>query len=153
MNHVVVVVLTSRRFLSSWRGGDYVSALDDLHRYYDYAMPNDNRSQYPYACLNMAVLQADFECYEEALPAINEAISAARECKDHSCLAFCLSWLHHFSLIDQSAETQEWARKLIGTHDGGLSYLRHQANAYELRGLESSLLLSQANAAIARVCE
>jgi anaphase-promoting complex subunit 5 len=114
-------------------------------------MPNQSHSRYPYACLNMAVLQADFGCHEEALPAIAEAINAARESSDHSCLAFSLSWLYHFRLVDRSEETQVWANKMLGADDAGLTYLRQQARRYELRSLESSILVSQTRVVIARV--
>lgn len=116
-------------------------------------MPDNTllKSRYPYACLNMAVLQADFDCFEEALPAIKEAITTAREAKDHDCLAFCLSWLYHFSLVDRSEDTQRFASDMLGGSGAGLSYLLQQAHEQKLYDLEISMLIGQAKAALASV--
>ena len=84
------------KFLDAWRSGDYTSAFDNLHRYFDYTMQSRDRTFYQYALLNLAVLQADFGCYTEAIPAMQEAIATARENKDTTCLNFCMSWLYHF---------------------------------------------------------
>lgn len=138
--------------MSSWHARDYHSALDGLHQYFDYTMPNQSHSRYPYACLNLAVLQADFGCPQEALPAIAEAINAARESGDDSCLAYCLSWLHHLRFVDRSEEAQDLANKMLGSEDQSLAFLLQQAKKYGLRSLESSILVSQARAVIASVC-
>lgn len=114
-------------------------------------MPEHDRSQYPYACLNMAVLQADFGSFEEALPAINEAISAAREAKDYNCLAFCLIWLYHFNLHHSTESTRKLTTNMLGSDDAGLAYLRQQAKEHKLHNLESSILLSQTNAITSKV--
>lgn len=80
-------------FLAAWRRGDYSTALENLSRYFDYAVGDAGRSSYQYALLNLALLQADFGCLKEALWAIHETIDAARDAKDDVCLSFALSWL------------------------------------------------------------
>ena len=84
------------RFLDSWRAGDFASAFDNLHRYFDYTMQSRDRTFYQYALLNLAILQADFGCHNEAIPAMQEAIATARENRDTVCLNYCMSWLYHF---------------------------------------------------------
>jgi anaphase-promoting complex subunit 5 len=59
-------------------------------------MQSRDRPFYQYALLNLAILQADFGCHSAAIPAMQEAISTARENKDVTCLNFCMSWLYHF---------------------------------------------------------
>ena len=84
-------------FFDAWKAGDYTSAFDNLHRYYDYAMQTREKIHYQYALLHMAILQADFGCFGEAIAAINETIATARESQDMTCLSFSLSWLNHMS--------------------------------------------------------
>src|SRR6202022_4873318 len=84
-------------FLEAWRAGDYPTSFDSLHRFFDYTMQNRDRSFYQYALLNLAVLEADFGSYQEAVTAMQETVSVARENKDMGCLNFSLSWLYHFS--------------------------------------------------------
>lgn len=55
------------RFFDAWKAGDYTSAFDNLHRYYDYAMQTREKIHYQYALLHMAILQADFGCFGYAL--------------------------------------------------------------------------------------
>ncbi|OBS24012.1 hypothetical protein FPOA_04560 [Fusarium poae] len=84
------------KFLDSWRAGDYPTAFDYLHRYFDYTMQNRDRLFYQYALMNLAVLQADFGCHKEAVAAMLETVSTARENRDMTCLNFALNWLFHF---------------------------------------------------------
>lgn len=114
-------------------------------------MPEHDRSQYPYACMNMAVLQANFDCIEEALPAINEAISAAREAKDHNCLLFCLSWLYHFNSNQRFEKTRKLKENMLGSDHAALAYLKQQAKENELPSLEAALSLPRASVALAEV--
>ena len=83
-------------FLDAWRAGDYPNSFDNLHRYFDYTMQNRDRLFYQYALMNLAVLQADFGCLDEAVAAMLETVSTARENKDLACLNFALNWLYHF---------------------------------------------------------
>ena len=53
-------------------------------------MHNRDRTFYQYALLNLAILHADFGCYSEAIAAMRETISAARENNDMTCLNYSL---------------------------------------------------------------
>lgn len=131
-------------FLDAWRAGDYFSAVDNLHRYFDYTMQNRERTFYQYALLNLAILQADFGCHAEAIPAMQEAISTARETKDVTCLNFCMSWLYHFG---RSFSTQMKAIRetgILGSDTEGLQFLKSRAKDSEMWTLLSTSLLSEA---------
>ncbi|KAJ9312285.1 hypothetical protein DTO271D3_7443 [Paecilomyces variotii] len=132
------------RFLDSWRAGDYLSAFDNLHRYFDYTMHSHDRSFYQYALLNLAILQADFSCYSEAISAMQEAISIARESHDMNCLNFCMSWLYHFgkAFPQEMAGVQNAGR--LGTEKEGLAFLKAKAKETEMWSLLSTTLLSEA---------
>ncbi|KAL1851818.1 APC5 protein [Paecilomyces lecythidis] len=132
------------RFLDSWRAGDYLSAFDNLHRYFDYTMHSHDRSFYQYALLNLAILQADFSCYSEAISAMQEAISIARESHDMNCLNFCMSWLYHFgkAFPQEIAGVQNSGR--LGTEKEGLAFLKAKAKETEMWSLLSTTLLSEA---------
>ncbi|KAF4548527.1 Anaphase-promoting complex subunit 5-like protein [Elsinoe fawcettii] len=87
-------------FFNSWRSGAYNDAIDNLHRYFDYAMEGYGSHQavktyHQYALLHLAVLHADFGSYEEAIATMDECIATARENQDSRCLNFGLSWLVH----------------------------------------------------------
>ncbi|CDK25705.1 unnamed protein product [Kuraishia capsulata CBS 1993] len=75
---------------------DYENALFELHRYFDYMMSNDQRVFYHYALVSLATLESHFGNNREALRAIDESISVAREHQDMSCLSFLLTWLIDF---------------------------------------------------------
>ena len=132
------------RFLDSWRAGDYHSSFDNLHRYFDYTMQNRDRTFYQYALLNLAILQADFGCHREAIPAMQEAIATARENKDVTCLNFCMSWLYHFgkSFPEEMEEIRNSG--ILGTESEGLAFLKSRAKDSEMWSLLSTTLLSEA---------
>lgn len=136
--------LSDNSFLDAWYAGDYASAFDNLHRYYDYAMLNNDRSQYQYALLDMAILHADFGCHSEAVTAINEAIAAARESKDMPCLTFSLSWLYFFQTRADVARDGDFQRSILGSGASGLEYIASEARKYEMWSIESSIKLSEA---------
>lgn len=132
-------------FLDAWKAGDYPTSFDSLHRFFDYTMQNRDRLFYQYALLNLAVLQADFGCYHEAVAAMQEAVSTARENKDMSCLNFSLCWLYHFGKAYPKI-LNEMDKKasilVIGTD--GLAFLRTKAKESGMWPLWSSTLLSEA---------
>ncbi|KAI8225261.1 hypothetical protein K4K57_005732 [Colletotrichum sp. SAR 10_99] len=117
-------------FLDAWKSGDYPTAFDFLHQYFDYTMQNRDRAFYQYALMNLAVLQADFGCYKEAVAAMLETVSTARENRDMSCLNFALSWLFHFA-------------------KESLAYLRVKAKETGMWMLWASVLLSEAKLGLA----
>lgn len=124
--------------------GDYHSSFENLHRYYDYALNGKDRSRYPYALLNMAVLQADFGCHGEALAAIHETIATAREHKDMACLNFSLSWLHHFRTIYQGDQEDKPDGYMLESDSNGLAFLKTKAQENQMWSVMSSTLLSEA---------
>ncbi|KAF9888439.1 Anaphase-promoting complex subunit 5 [Aspergillus nanangensis] len=132
------------RFLDAWRAGDYPMAFDNLHRYFDYTLHSRDRSSYQYALLNLAILQADFGCHGEAVSAMQEAVSIARESHDMNCLNFCMSWLYHFgkAFPDQMRDVQNTG--MLGNEKEGLAFLKAKAKETEMWSLLSTTLLSEA---------
>ncbi|OOF98558.1 hypothetical protein ASPCADRAFT_139768 [Aspergillus carbonarius ITEM 5010] len=132
------------RFLDAWRAGDYPSSFDNLHRYFDCTMHSRDRSSYQYALLNLAILQADFGCYGEAVSAMQEAVSIARESHDMNCLNFCMSWLYHFgkAFPEQMKDVQNTG--MLGNEKEGLTFLKAKAKETEMWSLLSTTLLSEA---------
>lgn len=139
------------KFLDCWRAGDYASAFDNLHRYFDYTMQSRDRTFYQYALLNLAILQADFGCHSEAIPAMQEAISTARENKDVTCLNFCMSWLYHFgkALPAEMKEIKESG--MLGSENEALAFLKARAKDAEMWSLLSTSLLSEAKLGLQNV--
>ncbi|ETN43363.1 uncharacterized protein HMPREF1541_02522 [Cyphellophora europaea CBS 101466] len=136
------------KFLDSWRAGDYTSAFDNLHRYFDYTMQSRDRTFYQYALLNLAILQADFGCSSEAIPAMQEAIATARENKDTACLNFCMSWLYHFGRTFPSEMKAIRDSGILGNETEGLSFLKSRAKDAEMWSLLSTSFLSEAKLAL-----
>lgn len=133
------------RYLDAWRAGDYTSAFDNLHRYFDYTMHNNlDRSAYQFALLNLAIIQADFECFSEAISAVQEAVAIARESHDMNCLNFCMSWLYHFgkAFPEQMREVQNSG--MLGNEKEGLTFLKAKSKETEMWSLLSTTLLSEA---------
>ncbi|ERF75009.1 hypothetical protein EPUS_08054 [Endocarpon pusillum Z07020] len=132
------------KFLDCWRAGDYASAFDNLHRYFDYTMQSRDRTFYQYALLNLAILQADFGCHSEAIPAMQEAISIARENKDVTCLNFCMSWLYHFGKAFPAEMKEIKESGMLGSENEALAFLKTRAKDAEMWNLLSTTLLSEA---------
>ncbi|WAO87043.1 Anaphase-promoting complex subunit 5 [Fusarium falciforme] len=131
-------------FLDAWRGGDYPTAFDLLHRYFDYTMSNRDRSYYQYALMNLAVLQADFGCHREALTAMLETVSTARENRDMSCLNFALNWLFHFGRAHPDLVRDLVSHSMLGTGKDNLAFLRVKSKETGMWTLWSAVLLSEA---------
>ncbi|RMZ86831.1 hypothetical protein DV736_g5944, partial [Chaetothyriales sp. CBS 134916] len=132
------------KFLDSWRAGDYTSAYDSLRRYFDYTMQSRDRTFYQYALLNLAILQADFGCFSEAIPAMQEAIATARENRDTTCLNFCMSWLYHFGRTMPAEMKNIKESGILGSETEGLQFLKSRARDAEMWSLLSTSLLSEA---------
>ncbi|KAE8440399.1 hypothetical protein EG329_008161 [Mollisiaceae sp. DMI_Dod_QoI] len=131
-------------FLDAWRAGDYPTSFDNLHRYFDYTMQNRDRLFYQYALLNLAVLQADFGCFDEAVAAMLETVSTARENKDMACLNFALNWLYHFGKAHPDTIKGTDSTNMLGVEHEGLAYLRVKAKETGMWTLWGSSLLSEA---------
>ncbi|KAF9872188.1 anaphase-promoting complex protein [Colletotrichum karsti] len=136
-------------FLDAWRSGDYPTSFDFLHRYFDYTMQNRDKTFYHYALMNLAVLQADFGCYREAVTAMLETVTTARENRDMTCLNFALSWLFHFGKAHPDLVRDLEADSLLGTAKESLAYLRVKAKETGMWTLWASVLLSEAKLGLA----
>ncbi|KAF3054990.1 Anaphase-promoting complex subunit 5 [Daldinia childiae] len=131
-------------YLDAWRAGDYSTSFDYLHRYFDYTMQNRDRSFYQYALMNLAVLQADFGCYKEAISAMLETVSTARENRDMTCLNFALNWLFHFGRAHPGITKELESSSMLGTGKESLAFLRSRAKETGMWTLWSSTLMSEA---------
>ncbi|KFG83437.1 anaphase-promoting complex protein [Metarhizium anisopliae] len=131
-------------FLDAWKSGDYPTAFDFLHRYFDYTMQYRDRLFYQYALMNLAVLQAEFGCHQEAIAAMLEAVSTARENRDMTCLNFALNWLFHFGRAHPNLVRDLESNSLLGTGKESLAFLRVKAKESGMWSLWSSVLLSEA---------
>ncbi|KAF7526649.1 hypothetical protein PCG10_004040 [Penicillium crustosum] len=141
----VPVMMYYLEYLDAWRAGDYTSAFDNLHRYFDYTMHATlDRSAYQFALLNLAIMQADFECFSEAISAVQEAVAIARESHDMNCLNFCMSWLYHFgkAFPEQMREVQNSG--MLGNEKEGLAFLKAKSKETDMWSLMSTTLLSEA---------
>ncbi|KAI1760947.1 anaphase-promoting complex subunit 5-domain-containing protein [Hypoxylon sp. FL1150] len=136
-------------YLDAWRAGDYSTSFDYLHRYFDYTMQNRDRSFYQYALMNLAVLQADFGCYKEAIAAMLETVSTARENRDMTCLNFALNWLFHFGRAHPQVTKELESNSMLGTGKESLAYLRGRAKETGMWTLWSSSLMSEAKTGLA----
>ena len=92
----------------------------------------------------MAILHADFGCFSEAMPALNETISTARENQDMSCLNFALSWLSHLTKAYPKQMKGAGYAGMLGSERDGLSFLKSKAKEGKMWSLLSSTLLSEA---------
>ncbi|KAI2620549.1 anaphase-promoting complex subunit 5-domain-containing protein [Hypoxylon sp. NC1633] len=131
-------------YLEAWRAGDYSTSFDYLHRYFDYTMQNKDKSFYQYALMNLAVLQADFGCYKEAMTAMLETVSTARENRDMTCLNFALNWLFHFGRAHPEVTEELESNSMLGTGNESLAFLRSRAKETGMLTLWSSALMSEA---------
>ncbi|KAK7740612.1 APC5 protein [Diatrype stigma] len=131
-------------YLDAWRAGDYSTSFDYLHRYFDYTMQNRDRLFYQYALMNLAVLQADFGCYKEAVAAMLETVSTARENRDMTCLNFALNWLFHFGRAHPEVTKELESKSMLGTGKESLAFLRSKAKETGMWSLWSSALMSEA---------
>ncbi|KAI3341061.1 anaphase-promoting complex subunit 5-domain-containing protein [Ustulina deusta] len=131
-------------YLEAWRAGDYSTSFDYLHRYFDYTMQNRDRSFYQYALMNLAVLQADFGCHNEAIAAMLETVSTARENRDMTCLNFALNWLFHFGRAHPEVTQELESKSQLGTGKESLAFLRSRAKETGTWSLWSSALMSEA---------
>jgi anaphase-promoting complex subunit 5 len=107
-------------------------------------MQNREKPFYQYALLNLAILQADFGCYQEAVAAIHETISTAREKKDMICLNFSLSWLYHFGKAHPKVMSEADKTGMLEVEREGLAFLRAKTKESGMSTLWSSSLLSEA---------
>ncbi|KAI1328167.1 anaphase-promoting complex protein [Xylariaceae sp. FL0255] len=143
-SHMIPSLSHYLSYLDAWRAGDYATSFEYLHRYFDYTMQNRDRSFYQYALMNLAVLQADFGCYKEAIAAMLETVSTARENRDMTCLNFALNWLFHFGRAHPEITQELESKSMLGTGKESLAFLRSKAKETGAWSLWSSALMSEA---------
>lgn len=141
------------QFFDAWKAGDYTSAFDNLHRYYDYAMQTREKIHYQYALLHMAVLQADFGCFGEAIAAINETIATARENQDMTCLSFSLSWLNHMAKAYPKQMKGAGYMNMLGSERDALTFLKAKAKDTKMYNLLNATLLNEAKMCLSMVSD
>jgi anaphase-promoting complex subunit 5 len=107
-------------------------------------MQNRDRQFYQYALMNLAVLQSDFGCYKEAVAAMLETVSTARENRDMTCLNFALNWLFHFGRANPKLVRELESDSLLGTGKESLAYLRVKAKETHMANMWISVLISEA---------
>ena len=114
-------------------------------------MQSRDRSLYQYALLNLAILQADFGCFSEAITAMQETIATARENHDMPCLNYSLSWLYQFGRThpEEMAEIQK--KGVLGSEKEALSFLKAKAKESNMWTLLSTTLLSEAKLTLSNV--
>jgi anaphase-promoting complex subunit 5 len=139
------------QFFDAWKAGDYTSSFDNLHRYYDYAMHTRDKIHYQYALLHMAILQADFGCFGEAIAAITETIATARENQDMTCLSYSLSWLNHMAKAYPKQMKGAGYMNMLGSERDALMFLKAKAKETKMYSLLSATLLNEAKLALATV--
>jgi len=139
------------QFFDAWKAGDYTSSFDNLHRYYDYAMQTREKIHYQYALLHMAILQADFGCFGEAIAAITETIATARENQDMTCLSFSLSWLNHMAKAYPKQMKSAGYMNMLGSERDALTFLKAKAKDAKMYNLLSATLLNEAKMCLATV--
>ena len=114
-------------------------------------MHNRDRTFYQYALLNLAILNADFGCCSEALTAMHETISTAREINDIGCLNYSMNWLYHFGKAHPEAMEDVRRKGILGTEKESLVFLKAKAKETSMWGLLSTSLLSEAKLALSNV--
>lgn len=111
-------------------------------------MQNRDRLFYQYALMNLAVLQAEFGCYTEAVDAMLQTVSTARENRDMTCLNFALNWLFHFGRAHPALVRHIDPASTLGSAKETLAFLRVRAKETGMWTLWSSVLLSEAKLAL-----
>lgn len=107
-------------------------------------MQNSDREHYHYALLNLAVLQADFGCYKDAVSTMLETIATARERRDTSCLNFALNFFYNFGLQHPQLVEDLESTSMSATGRETLAYLRVKAREAGMWSTWSHALLSEA---------
>ena len=114
-------------------------------------MHNRDRTFYQYALLNLAILQKDFGCFPEAMSAIHETISAARENKDIGCLNYSLSWLYHLAKAYPEEFDDVQKSGVFGTDKEALAFLKAKSKEAGMWSLLSTSLLGEAKLILTNV--
>lgn len=114
-------------------------------------MHSRDKTFYQYALLNLALLQADFGCYTEAITAMQETIATARENKDDPCLNYSLSWLYQFGKGHPDEIGQIRKGGVLGTENETLAFLKTRAKSKDMWTLMSACFLSESRLRVTNV--
>ena len=131
--------------------GDYTSSFDNLHRYFDYTIHNHEHTFYQYALLNLAVLHAEFGAYAEAIVAMQETISTARERNDLGCLNYSLSWLYHFGKAHPECLDKFQEKGVLGNDKEALLFLKAKAKETSMWSVLSTSIISEGSLTLSNV--
>jgi anaphase-promoting complex subunit 5 len=115
-----------------------------MHSYFDNTVLDPKTPYHPYAMLNMAICNAEFGCYSEAVTSILQCVTTARENKDTQCLNYALNWLYHFTQQHPQYAKDIEAANTLGSGKEGLAYLRVRAKDVGMWVLCSAALLGEA---------
>ncbi|KAF3000009.1 anaphase promoting complex subunit 5 [Neopestalotiopsis sp. 37M] len=96
-----------------------------------------------------STLPSDFGCYKEAIAAMLETVSTARENRDMTCLNFALNWLFHFSRAHPEVTRELDSNNMLGDGKESLAFLRAKAKETGMWTLWSSALVSEAKMSLA----
>ena len=96
-------------------------------------------------------MHADFGCFEEAISAIRESITAARENKDMECLTYSLTWLLNLGHAHPESLLENDRQSLVGAEKATLMFLKSKAKAIHMVTSLSACLLSDARISLSYV--
>lgn len=115
-----------------------------MHSYFDNTVLDPKTPYHPYAMLNMAICNAEFGCFSEAVSSILQCVTTARENRDTQCLNYALNWLYHFTQQHPQYVKDIEAANTLGNGKEGLAYLRVRAKDVGMWVLCSAALLGEA---------
>jgi anaphase-promoting complex subunit 5 len=115
-----------------------------MHSYFDNTVLDPRTPYHPYAMLNMAICNADFGCFGEAVSSILQCVSTARENRDTQCLNYALNWLYHFTQQHPQYVKDIEAANTLGSGKEGLAYLRGRSKDIGMWVLCTAALLGEA---------
>lgn len=115
-----------------------------MHSYFDNAVLDPKTPYHPYAMLNLAICNAEFGCFGEAVTSILQCVATARENKDTQCLNYALNWLYHFAQQHPEHARRIEAANTLGSGREGLAYLRVRARDVGMWVLCGAALLGEA---------
>lgn len=115
-----------------------------MHSYFDNTVLDPKTPYHPYAMLNLAICNAEFGCFGEAVSSILQCVTTARENRDTQCLNYALNWLYHFTQQHPQYVQEIEAANTLGNGKEGLAYLRGRAKDVGMWVLCTAALLGEA---------
>ena len=130
--------------IDALNSGDLPGSIDHLHRYFDYTTYYRDRQLYHFALTILAVYQSFAGSHEEAVTTMLEAVSTARENRDHMCLTFALSWLLAFGRAHPQLVADLEADNMLGVGKETLAFLQESARDTGMHSLRSIAIWNEA---------